>query len=263
MNDDFEPAFDRLDEVKPAALKLLADPLSDLTRRRQGLLLIVASVTLLLSYAVVEPGSADVLGVNLKLERPDVLPALCGLVTAYFLVLYLLGVYADWSVRRVKRWSPYVAFKRFGSATERDMAEKGNVVRAHVTALVSEVRDTKDLSEERDRKIQPLEEQLDALKERLVGGVEPASAIGKKLRAVHAQISNIRDEYLERIQEANRQSEETPEPLPSFKPIEITQDEIKEALVRERRITRVRLAAEVLVPSALGIMAVVRTLLLD
>ena len=153
MNDDFEPAFDRLDEARPAALELLADPLSDLTRRRQGLLLIVASVTLLLSYAVVEPGSADVLGVNLKLERPDVLPALCGLVTAYFLVLYLLGVYADWSVRRVKLWSPDVAFKRFGSATERDWAEKRNVVRAHVSALVSAVRATKDLSEERDRKI--------------------------------------------------------------------------------------------------------------
>ena len=260
MNDDFEPAFNRLDEAKPAALKLLADPLSDLTRRRQGILLIVASVTLLLSYAVVAPGSAEVLGVNLKLERPDVLPALCGLVTAYFLVLYLLGVYADWSVRRVKLWSHYVAFKRFSSATESDKAEKGNVARTHLSSLASAECTMESLSEELARKTRQLEEQLDALGD----DEELAPAINKvTMKSARTLIRDIRDAHFKRMQEASRQSEETLEAFPGFKPIEITQDEIKEILVRERRITRVRLAVEILVPSALGIMAVVRTLLLD
>ena len=257
MNDDFEPAFDRLDEAGPTALKLLADPLSDLTRRRQGILLIVASVTLLLSYAVVAPGSAEVLGVNLKLERPEVLPALCGLVTAYFLVLYLLGVYADWSVRRVKLWSRYVAFKRFGPAIERDKTGKGNVVRAHVSSLASEESTMESLSGELARKTRQLEEQLDALGD----DEEPAPAINKvMMEAARTLIRDIHDAHFKRMQEASRQSEETLDPLPGLKPIEITRDEIEEALVRERRITRVRFAVEVLVPSALGIVAVVRAL---
>src|SRR5262245_46408734 len=130
-----------LTDATPVALELLADPLTDLTRRRQALLLIAGSLTLLISYAVVKPGSSGtVLGVTITFTKPDVVPTLCGLVTAYFLIVYLLGVYADWTVRRVRQWAPLAVFNEITAKTALEVAARGRVIDGHVTALFDRVK---------------------------------------------------------------------------------------------------------------------------
>lgn len=86
--------------------ELLADPFSELTRKRHTALLIAATVTLLLSAGLVNVGEVGVAGITFTLNAPNLAKWLALTVTFYLLIVYLLGVRADWTIAKAKHWSP-------------------------------------------------------------------------------------------------------------------------------------------------------------
>jgi hypothetical protein len=219
---------------------------------------------MLISYAVVTPGpSGTLLGMTIQVTKPGIVPMLCGLVTAYFLVLYLLGVYADWTVRRVRRWTPYVVFDEIASKAALEIAKRRRVVDSHIKAGLGRTQQWRSLGEERDRKVQAFYARRDALAANIEdGSASDLEAVLREMKMISEQVMDVYDEYHFKMEEPISSDDMTLQPIPDTSDAETTQDEIDAAIKRERRITRVRLAVEVLAPSLLGLMAVIRTLFL-
>jgi hypothetical protein len=253
------------DAAKSDALALLTDPLTDLTRRRQTLLLIAGTITLLISFAVVEPGPNNtVFGIGLKLTQPAVVGDLCAAVTVYFLILYGLGTYADLVVRRVRLWTLEMAFDQITDKAALEITARGHVFESHVKARFDATNRWLSLSEERDKMIHPLNVRRDALEASILGNSAPdTDAVLEQMHTLTGQISKIRTDYGDKLARIERPNDLVSHPIPNVRDAVMTQDEIKYARSREHRITQVRIAVEVLAPLALGFIAVGRTLFLD
>ena len=70
--------------------------LSELSRQRQGNLLLASVFAILLSYTFIKPTGGGIAGINVEILHVDALPLLAGAVTTYYLILYSIGVFQDW-----------------------------------------------------------------------------------------------------------------------------------------------------------------------
>jgi hypothetical protein len=128
--------------LSQAMSELLADPFSELTRKRQVALLIAATVTALLAAGLLIVSEANFANVKFIAILPQLAKWLGFAVTAYLLIAYLLGVWADWAIANAKRWSPLASIE--------DMK----------AAMVSEIKDRNEAYIERKEKLERLQNQL-------------------------------------------------------------------------------------------------------
>jgi hypothetical protein len=100
---------------------LLADPLSELTRKRQTALLLTATVGWLLSAGLVTVTELKAEDWAIHAEVPWLAKWLAFLITAYLLSVYLLGVWADWTIAKAKGWSPLASIENTKAAMTREL----------------------------------------------------------------------------------------------------------------------------------------------
>lgn len=77
------------------ASNLFREPFSDTTWKRQSLLILSSSITILISLAIISPKESELLGLKFEFLNSLSISLIGSLVTFYFIVIYLLSVQQD------------------------------------------------------------------------------------------------------------------------------------------------------------------------
>lgn len=83
------------EKLAKASQELYADYLSDLTRKRQGYLLLCSVITILVAYAFIQPTGGSLIVDFIIPSNFEVSRIVAGALSLYFLILYLGGVLQD------------------------------------------------------------------------------------------------------------------------------------------------------------------------
>lgn len=98
--DDFTTHADFISDVGE---QLLVEPLSVWSRKLQVILLLLATVTILLSWGVIEVHDANVEAVQVALLQPKYAPRLAACITLYVLLMYIHSCYHDFALNQAQR----------------------------------------------------------------------------------------------------------------------------------------------------------------
>ena len=127
-----------------AMSELLADPFSELTRNRQIALLIAATIAPLLSSGLVKVKEAEVGGTKFELTAPHLAIWLAVAITGDLFISYILTVWADLSIAKVKRWSPLAKIGNVKAEIDAD-------IKAQMEAATARSEEAIRLSDELDK----------------------------------------------------------------------------------------------------------------
>jgi len=239
-------------------LELLTDPLSDAARARQTALLIAASLVLLLSTGIAQVNEYKAGEAKLTLISPLYANRIAFAVTAYLLVIYLLAVFADWSVVSLKHWAAKAAIKDIEAT------------------MVSDQKDRIDRDQVRIKRLHELGSQVDEILAEQKATVDP-------IMAQTAELANATPDkpatpeffaLTDKINQANNAFEARLDPL--LKEIRVWHNQLtldpwiamqadQAAIERTRSqfsfLTRLRVLLEVLFPATYATVALVLALL--
>ena len=253
--------------------ELLADPFSEVTRKRQPALLISATVTLLLSAGLARVTEIGVANSKFSLELPQLATWLAFAVTVYLLSAYLIGVWADWAIGRVKRWSPLAAVSDVEAAMISDSNDR---------ALANEARHQK--IERLNNELRQIREEMDTRRGALSAREHEIEAALSSMPKVGSASFEENERCLSLAQESaeivrsqsvllqERSHREAPmidailELLPSSSLVPTVSMlnehlDLKRALRTFSKLTELRLALEILFPAAYAAFALVWTIL--
>jgi hypothetical protein len=186
--------------------ELLADPFSELTRKRHTALLIAATVTLLLSFGLATVTKVDVAGAEFVLNAPQHAKWLACAVTLYLAAVYLLGVRADWAIAKAKQWSPFSSIEDVKSAMTLDKE--------------TQVR----WKEEQLQKLKNLKDDRSKIKAEFQLKLDTISAQHQETAAEHEAL--VRGAYEERVESEGRRKSLMNELMELFRAGNAVRDEL-------------------------------------
>jgi hypothetical protein len=115
-----EAALEKLESTSPVAISLLADPLSKLTRSRQRWLLLVGLLGILLSKHAIVLNKSTVVGITFTPGAQTLVIAVLALVAAYWALVFSASLYQDLALFRYKILPQRVQLARLTIAASQD-----------------------------------------------------------------------------------------------------------------------------------------------
>jgi hypothetical protein len=241
--------------------ELLADPFSELTRKRQTPLLIAASVTFLLSAGILTVQEADVGSIKFHLEVAQLAKGLAFWVTIYLLAAFVLGVRADWVIAKAKQLSPLASTADVMAAMKADTdaefeavkarAQRRKVLQDKMDKIQAEAQQQLDVifARQRDilRKISSTEIEEAPLHPELLELENEQKLIRQQLEDRLSPLQTERDELFKRLAE--------PGFLDPAIFMTVEREEIKTTLKTFSNLTRARLYIEALFPAIYAMIA--------
>lgn len=116
--------IDFFKELSHTLVDVFEDPLSDRSRKRQSYVLVLAIISIMLSSTLISPSEFDISGIKFTLSQPEVLIKVFGLLTGYFLSLYVLDLYQDMRISRYKMLRIGSMMKGLADETRELLAER-------------------------------------------------------------------------------------------------------------------------------------------
>jgi hypothetical protein len=250
--------------------ELLADPLSELTRKRQPALLIAATIVLLLSAGLAKVSEVGVANFKFELKPPNLATWLAFAITGYLLISYILGAWADWSIAKAKRWSPLAKIGDVKAEmdadqkarTQADMAlsEEAHRLRDELGKVEAEIQPRLDRNRNRQREV---EDAISSIKFASMSSEESAHLVRlahesvELIRAASALHRESRDRTTPLVNRANEIVQSI-----SLEPVQsmwAERGDIDATVRIFSRLTHLRLVFEIIFPAAYAVFALVWT----
>lgn len=263
--------FSYRQRVSQPMAKLLADPFSELTRKRHTSLLIAATVTLLLSFGLATVTKVGVAGSDFTLNSPQDTKWLAVTVTLYLVVVYLFGVRADWVIAKANHWSPLASIEDVRSTMIADKKALARWQENQHQKLESLKSERSKIKAEFQPKLDTIFAQMEntADKHQTVlksSGVrtEESKSLMNQLTELHLSYNTTRDELENRLDPIQRKIRELSEDISRDDRILFWWKEkmdIDPTFQTFSRLTQFRLWLEIVFPATYAVFAIIWTIL--
>ena len=209
---------------------LLADPISEVTKRRQVHLLISSVITILLSNGILIFEEGSLAGLNFSTQKSNDLVLISGLVCCYLFVMYSFYLYRDWKLTRYIRLPLHAEIHTLRNLVQEEMVNRFKRQQSR-SAATSELLDARR-EKWNEYKVDSIEELDESFMDRMNRFLEYCETDG---------LDKIQDEALKTAFDEGLSKKAT------F---------IAETLITSHRIDNIRVFAEVLFPAGLGVYAI-------
>lgn len=152
--------------------------LGELSRKRQASLLASAAITILLTFAIVEPVESQFAGIKFKFSNVEIIPIIAAIFCAYFMVTYLISALQDWQLEKYRTMPARTSIEKYIDQVMVVFQER----EATLSQKADEIRERRDVLSKARNEIEAKKEEIDetlaALRKRHDAALERAKKKG-------------------------------------------------------------------------------------
>lgn len=149
--------------------ELLANPFSELTRKRHIWLIVAATTTPLLSAGLIKINEGEASGFKITASVPQVATWLAFSITGFLLIEYLLGVWADWAFAKARGWSLHAVVEDVEALIKKDATARREANLARQQEMKLRTERFKTAEQEFKTRTAPINARLEEIKSQLSG----------------------------------------------------------------------------------------------
>lgn len=265
-----------INNYKKHAIGYFEDQFSEITWKRQSILLLSSVLTILVSLKVVNPPiEGEFLGISVSFTQPSAITILGGVVTLYFLAIYILSVLQDLTKAEINKLPSDLGMIEILNNLRGKMSEQNAIVNEKSLNLAEEILPKRlekqkvldQIDREHDAKIRPLLDKSHELTSELLDTHN--FALIEPLNAIHTQIDELQQKHKKEripheivdmnsgeIKDSGKQiTNELKQATKEIKAITSLMKLLRKTWNRKRRFQNFQKYLEVVFPVLLGIIA--------
>ena len=253
------------DTVSSFGKEVFGEFLGELSRKRQASLLVSAAITILLSFAVVEPVESEFAGIKFTFTNTNIIPAITGLFCLYFFVTYLISALQDLQLAKYRSMPVWTASEKLLEKFVDALEKKGRMLEQKQQEIKTEQEYLQNLLEEYTVKNKGTREQLALAfqrhKSEIISMEESGASVDDISNAREKQskeIVEIASDFLSspEYQDIVAESKKQREPFVHDKSLGEKSHVLVKAVQRYLYFRAINVAIEIVFPSALALFAI-------